>query len=334
LIKRHRWYATSNEKYQNKPAKITTPYGTKSMKTKVKALYYSILSTSCAGAVLISSHTSAQSLLVANYTPGVIDEVTVGGSVTPYLSGLNYPDAMAYDSFGDLFVANCANDSGNGNIVEYLLNGTHQTVASGIDPKGLTFNSAGDLFETDYHSGNIYEYSNGVQSTFSSGFNAPIALTFNNANDLFVASASGGGSIITEITPTGTKTQFGSGLNGTGCLAFNTAGDLFDADFTSGDVFEFTPNGMGGYTQSTYATGLATPVSMTIDSSGDLFVGDSTGNGSSYVTEIKPGDIQSVVANGFYQPNGIVLMPVPEPSTWALLAMGASAFLIRYRRKV
>ena len=52
--------------------------------------------------------------------------------------------------------------------------------ASGLDePYGLAFNSAGNLFEADYGSGNIYEYTpGGARSTFASGLNGPYGLAF------------------------------------------------------------------------------------------------------------------------------------------------------------
>ena len=66
---------------------------------------------------------------------------------------------------------------------------------------GLAFNSAGDLFEADFNSGNIYEFTTGAESK------APL--------------------------PPGCMTLIG--------LAFNSAGNLFEADYGSGNIYEFTP---------------------------------------------------------------------------------------------
>jgi hypothetical protein len=47
------------------------------------------------------------------------------------------------------------------------------------NPLGLAFDSAGDLFEADYGSGNIYEYTpGGAQTTFASGLSNPAGLAF------------------------------------------------------------------------------------------------------------------------------------------------------------
>ena len=47
---------------------------------------------------------------------------------------------------------------------------------------------AQNLFEADYGSGNIYEFTpGGAKSTFASGLGYPEAVAFNNAGDLFVS---------------------------------------------------------------------------------------------------------------------------------------------------
>ena len=82
----------------------------------------------------------------------------------------------------------------------------------------LAFNSAGDLFETDQQSGNIYEFTpNGTRSTFASGLRFPIGLAFNNAGDLFVTTDD---STIREFTTDGVESTFASGLNLPTELAF------------------------------------------------------------------------------------------------------------------
>jgi hypothetical protein len=149
---------------------------------------------------------------------------------------------------------------------------------------GLAFNTAGNLFVSDFQSGDIYKYTGGTQSVFASGLNGP------------------------------------SGL------AFNSAGDLFVSDTSSGDILEYTPGGG----QSTFATGLSFPEGLAFNSAGDLFVADShSGN----VYEYTPGGVQSTFASGLDYPFELAFAPVPEPSTLALLAAGASAMALRLRRK-
>ena len=88
-------------------------------------------------------------------------------------------------------------------------------------------------------------------------------------------------------TLTGANTVVASGLPSPSGepegLAFNSSGDLFAAENTSpvgtwpptGSIHKFTPNGAGGWVQSTFASGLALPCGLAFNSSGDLFVADS-----------------------------------------------------------
>jgi sugar lactone lactonase YvrE len=78
---------------------------------------------------------------------------------------------------------------------------------------GLAFNSAGDLFATDFLVGYIYEYTpGGVQSTFSSGWQYPQALAFDNAGNLFLFEGSYLNSGIIEFMAGGGQSTFASGL--------------------------------------------------------------------------------------------------------------------------
>jgi hypothetical protein len=62
----------------------------------------------CAEAVLLmASRAHAQNLFVAeDFGGGDIYEFTLGGVQSTYATGLGYPDGMAFNSAGDLFVAN------------------------------------------------------------------------------------------------------------------------------------------------------------------------------------------------------------------------------------
>src|SRR6266581_4622974 len=94
---------------------------------------------------------------------------------------------LIYAAPGDLFES----DQGSGNIFEFTPGGTRSTFASGLTPRGLAFNSAGNLFEGD-GSGNIFEFTpGGTRSTFASGLNLPYGLAFNSAGNLFEGDGSG-----------------------------------------------------------------------------------------------------------------------------------------------
>lgn len=253
----------------------------------------------------MGSSVSAQNLFVSSYTPGVVYEFSPSGDQSTFVSGMDFPTGLAFNSVGDLFVANSADDGPPGNIIEITPGGVQSTFATGVDPKGLAFNSAGDLFVSDYHGDVIYEFTpGGVRSVFASGFGAPAALAFNSAGDLFVADGYGDGNgRITEIAPNGTKTLFASGFNYEPGLAFNSAGDLFVSDQISGNIYEYTPDG----TRSIFASGIS-PGYLAFNSAGDLFDVDSSGN----IYEFTPSGVRSTFASGIEQPAGLAFQPLPE----------------------
>ena len=246
-----------------------------------------------AGAVLLLAWTAAgQNLFVANwYSPGAIYEITPGGSQSTFHSGgLGEPEGLAFDTAGNLLVA----DSLNGAIDKFTPGGTGTTFAFGLgDINSLAFDHAGNLFAAGYANGTIYEFTpGGSQSTFASGLNKPGGLAFDAGGDLFASDASGN---IYEYTPDGARSTFVSGVVAPFALAFNGAGNLFvgygGAGTGSGGVAEFTP----ARVESSIATGLYDPNYLAFDKAGDLFVAD---DGSGDLIEITSNGTKSTFATG------------------------------------
>ena len=219
----------------------------------------------------------------------------------------------------------------SGTIYEFTPDGAQSTYVSGLPySEGLAFDSAGNLFVGIQNLGKIYKYTpGGVQSTFASGLNGSWGLAFDRAGNLFEADALSGH--IYKYTSGGARSTFASGLNGPSGLAFDNAGDLFETDLGSGNIYEFTPGGA----RSTFATGLYRPNALAFNSAGNLFEADfASGN----IYEFTPDGVQSTFAAGLPAPVELAfqgkLLPVPEPSALGLLAVGATAFLIRRRRNL
>ena len=106
------------------------------------------------------------------------------------------------------------------------------------------------------------------------------------------------------------------------------AQNLFEADWSSGNIYEFTPGGA----RSTFASGLYEPQLLAFNSAGDLFEADYSGN----IYEFTPSGAGSAFASGLNGPIGLAFqgetLPVPEPSVLGLLAVGVTALLVRRRR--
>jgi len=195
-------------------------------------------------------------------------------------SGLRFPAKAITDSDGNVWVA----DTFNNRVLEYkqpLTNGTGASVVIGqtdftssnataptqsslIDPLGLAFDAAGDLWVAD---GNrrVLEY----VPPFINGMSASLVI---------------GQSDFTSDTQATTA----SGLNYPTELAFDAAGNLWLVDQGNNRVLEYkAPLSTGesasvvigqpdftSFAPATTATGMSSPYGITFDGSGNLWVSD------------------------------------------------------------
>ena len=86
------------------------------------------------------------------------------------------PETVAFDNASNLFVS-ASNADGTGVIYKFTSGGFGNTFAIGFSPFApLAFDSAGNLFVSDFFSGNIYKFApSGVRSTFVSGLSGFLA---------------------------------------------------------------------------------------------------------------------------------------------------------------
>src|ERR1700731_4933857 len=110
--------------------------------------------------------------------------------------------------------------------------------------RGLAFDTAGNLFQTDSHS--IFKFTPaGTKSTFASGFKNSLSLAFDSKGNLFVGEAEP--RAIYKFTAGGEKSTFAPGGS-----PFGMAIDRSDNVYGSGSdsIFKFTPEGV----KSTFAS--------------------------------------------------------------------------------
>lgn len=193
-----------------------------------------------------------------------------------FATGLNYIVDLTFDSAGDLFETDgssvAVNEFTNGVAAE---RGTFATGVG--NPYLIAFNNAGILFVTSQGQFNIIEITpGGVKSYFNNVPAYPTGLAFDSAGNLFVSefnlgriyefSNNGGTLNSTPIT-------IASGLNGPQGLAFDNAGDLFEADGGSGNIYEFTNNaGALSSNAVTFASGLNNPYALAFSPKSTLSV--------------------------------------------------------------
>jgi sugar lactone lactonase YvrE len=221
----------------------------------------------------------------------------------------------AHAQTADLFASvNHPNPTGPGAIFQYTPAGVQGTfVASVVQPRGLAFDCAGNLFvasnDFDVNGnsvGSILEVTpGGVVSTFTTGFPnnyfledikfdsmGNLFVTANNESDPLVAST------IFKVSPGGGVSIFGT-LPGQGFgLAFDSMGNLFAADASDATIFKFTSAG----TRSVFAGPSAFlpnqgPIGLAFNSAGNLFVSTSD-NTNGQILEFAPNGAETTFATG------------------------------------
>lgn len=110
-------------------------------------------------------------------------------------------------------------------------------------------------------------------------------------------------------------------------LAFDSSGNLYVGYQDPEDIWKFDSHGNGSF----FANADSNPLGLAFDSSGYLYVADENGDG--IIEKYDTNGVESVFASGLVDPVGIAIQ-VPEPSTWALLAMSIGTLLggLRLRR--
>jgi len=194
------------------------------------------------------------------------------GNYTVFLSDLDHPRELAFDSAGNLYVA------------------TFTWIA---DSECNTFG---------YDHGSILKVSGGVMSSFATFPGASAhGLAIDSAGNVFASSQYNDitRSTIYKVAPDGTKSEFGSVPGQCFSLAFDSAGNLLaagdDETLTYGTIYKFDP--MTGvrsiFVDSPFASPVESPIGMTFDNSPsqNLFV-------STYNPNDGTGDIRSFASTG------------------------------------
>ena len=294
-----------------------------------------------------------------NYSSGSVAEFSAaqlagGGNATPIAqilpdssSSLNEPDGLAFDSKGDLWVANTSNNGlycNAGSLVEFTATQLSQLSAANDSPTpavtiniynssclnptvsgpwGMAFDSSGDLWVTSKTTSLVAEYT--PSQLAQSGSPAPAQVI-----------ASNGGSL---EKPTGLAFDPAGNLWVENAPSFTTPNSGWLVEYTATQLSQLSATNDSPTPAVTISSdgngGIGAPDGISFDSQGNMWVANYTGaNGNGSVAEFTHGQLSASgsptpttliaadsTGGNLSGPAGVVITP-PPPGYWMVAADG------------
>jgi hypothetical protein len=251
----------------------------------------------CSSTLSLSSSSPVSDLFVANSGNNTVEEFAAPYTGTPTTlisTGLSAPAAIAFNSVGNMFVANSVSyslngaNSAEGSILEYAPPYTGAPLATipTLNDLFLAFDASDDLFAAGH--GRLLEVAppyTGTPTTLfgpSSQVETPAGIVLDSAGNLYVPDSSSG--FVSEYAPpyTGSPTAItpaGSSLQEPAGAALDSSGDLFVADYVNestgeAEVVEFASPFTGAQKVQIFGndSGLNGPIQPAFDPAGKLYV--------------------------------------------------------------
>lgn len=163
------------------------------------------------------------------------------------------PFAVSLDASNDIWVGGIS--SGNGYVAEIPAGSTTGTTATpvittGLDnPKGITFDSSGNLYVSDTTLNTVYKYAAPAftsKATFISGLNAPAGMLFDASNNLDITEVGGNGLYRYLAPGYTTAIQVSTGISESEGVAADPNGNLFVTAYAGSKVLEISNGGSFG----------------------------------------------------------------------------------------
>ena len=156
-----------------------------------------------------------------------------------FAGGLGGPQGLAFDSQGNLYCANNANDT----ISKINTSGSIIQTISGLSfPYGLAFDSQGYLYCANYDANTISKINTSgsiIQTISAALINRPEGLAFDSLGNLYCAN--NGNNTILKITPDGSVSTFlTSNVASPTFLAISTTYQLYWSNSTGSTIYRTT----------------------------------------------------------------------------------------------
>jgi DNA-binding beta-propeller fold protein YncE len=276
---------------------------------------------------------AADILYVTMSDDTIVKYDTVGNSLGVFANtGLSDPRGLAFDSAGNLYVANYISNS----LSKFDSQGNYlpaESIAMGLNfSLGVAVDASGFIYVSNESSARLrkFDAAGNLLATSVTG-NTPTALAFDNAGTLRVANRTGN-----TIASYDTNLNLLSGtisteLNRPRGLAIDTSGNIYAANAFTDDISKFS--GSGSYLgRIGNSTNMNNPYGLAFDSEGYLYVANEL---SRTIAKFSPtGSFVTSWATGAVSPRFIAFhfTPVPEPGTMALGAIAMVAAVLAKRR--
>jgi DNA-binding beta-propeller fold protein YncE len=220
---------------------------------------------------------------------------TCGSGNGQFAIGGASPNGMAFDSAGNLFVA----DNGNRRVQKFNSSGVYQsqfgTSGSGNGqfsaPRGLAIDSSDNIYVVDlnlqrvqkFNSSGVYVSQFGTNGTGDGQFTSPVGIALDSSGNIYVSDLSA--NRIQKFSSSGTYlSKFGTTGTGNGqlsspyALAIDSGGNIFVTENdTNGRIQMFAPDGTYLSKFGAYGSGagqFATSQGIILDGAGKIYVSD------------------------------------------------------------
>jgi len=245
-------------------------------------------------------------VFVADRSNGKVRKITPEGVVTDFSTGLSNPEGLGIDSSGNLYLAQesgrvISKITSDGVISTIAGSGTSGSsdgnglAAEFVQPQDAVVDSNGNIYvaNTDHAGGNHtirkITPAGDVSTLGGTNLSYPMRIAIDSSDNLYITENFG--SRVVKISAEGVQSNFATGLGGIGS-ATGIAVDIDDNIYISGRtdnlIRKITPEGVVTTIAGSGATGTDDgegtsasfhyPRGIDVDSSGNLFVADSSGN--------------------------------------------------------
>jgi streptogramin lyase len=205
-----------------------------------------------------------------------------------------YPEGLAIDSQGNLFVAN----QGDNAITKLDLSGIMTFVDQSSGIRQLVVDKLDNIFGANDVGEVLKYFSDGTKSLISSGLRATGGVVLDNQNNIYYLNQENNS--ITKLTPDGISTIFANTGNGPEGIAIDRTGNIFTSNIYSNDITKVTPNGIS----TIFANVGLQPRRIITDPQGNVYT---TNYIDSTLTKVLPDGTTINLGNTENQPIGIAL---------------------------